>query len=225
MPTEIKICGLSDPEGVDAALEAGADYLGFVFFAASPRNLSPHRAAELAGRVRGRAGIVALTGDADDATLDAIVAALRPDLLQFHGRESPERVAFAQERLGRPVMKAIGLRGRDDLLQIAHYDIDRVLFDAKPSPDATRPGGNGSVFDWSILQYFEPPIPWFLSGGLDADNVGSAILVTGTLGVDVSSGVESAPGKKDPALIQAFVAAVRAVEQPWRAAAGAQTKV
>jgi phosphoribosylanthranilate isomerase len=214
MPTEVKICGLSDPESVDAALAAGADYVGFVFFARSPRYVTPARAAALAERARGKARIVALTVDADAATLAEIVETLQPDLLQLHGAETAERVAHVQAATGRPVMKAIGVAAPSDLATVPGYGAaERLLLDAKPPRDATRPGGNGAAFDWSILADFFPAKPWLLSGGLNAANVAEAIRATGARGVDVSSGVEVSPGSKDPALIHAFVAAVRAAER------------
>jgi phosphoribosylanthranilate isomerase len=220
MPITVKICGLSDEEGVDAALEAGADLVGFVFFPPSPRNILPTRAAELAARARGRAEIVALTVAADDAVLDEIVETLRPDVLQLHGKETPERAAAIRARTGRPVMKALGVAARGDLAAASRYDVDRILLDAKPPRDATRPGGNGAAFDWSVLQGFSCPQPWILSGGLDPSNVAAALAATGAAGVDVSSGVERAPGRKDPALIRAFVEAVRRADAPPRRMAG-----
>ncbi len=213
MPTEVKICGLSDEESVDAALRAGADYVGFVFFPPSPRNVALDRAAELARRARGRADIVALTVDADDALLHAIAETLRPDLLQLHGRESPQRAAAIRALTGRPIMKAFGVAARGDLAALSAHAADRFLLDARPPPDATRPGGNGAAFDWAILQGFSCGRPWLLSGGLTPANVAEALAAAGAAGVDVSSGVESAPGKKDPALIRAFVAAVREAER------------
>ena len=212
MPIEVKICGLSDPEGVDAAIAAGADYLGFVLFPKSPRNVSLARAAELAGRARGRTRIVALTVDAPDTALSDIAAALRPDLLQLHGSETAERVASVRQLLRRPVMKAVGIASRDDVSALGDFAADRLLLDAKAPADAALPGGNGARFDWSILQGFSTPLPWFLAGGLDPGNVGAAVRAARPSGVDVSSGVESAPGQKNPELIRAFVAAVRAAE-------------
>lgn len=212
-PTLVKICGLSSAPTLEAALEAGADMVGFVFFAPSPRNLSPDQARMLGKQVRGRAQKVALTVDADDATLDAIVDALAPDILQLHGKESPERVRTIRSRFGIPVMKAIGVATRADLDKASAYAgaADTILFDAKPAPEAVLPGGNGEAFDWSILEGFAADRPWMLSGGLDPTNVGAALTATGAGGVDVSSGVESAPGVKDPAQIAAFLAAVRAL--------------
>jgi phosphoribosylanthranilate isomerase len=187
--------------------------VGFVFFDPSPRNLSPKQARALASQVRARAQKVALTVDADDAKLDAIVDALAPDILQLHGKETPERVRAIGARFGIPVMKAIGVGSRADLQKAAAYAqaADTLLFDAKPAPEAVLPGGNGQAFDWSILSDFTAARPWLLSGGLDASNVAEALSATGALGVDVSSGVESAPGVKDPARIATFIAAVRAL--------------
>jgi phosphoribosylanthranilate isomerase len=219
MPTEVKICGLSDEESVDAALAAGADLVGFVFFARSPRNIGIDRAALLASRARGKAAIVALTVDAGDALLSEIAATLRPDLLQLHGGETPERVAFIRAENRRPVMKVMGVSDAEDLKALAAYGAaDRFLLDAKPPRDATRPGGNGAPFDWAILADFSSPKPWLLSGGLTPANVAAALQATGAAGLDVSSGVETAPGRKDPALIHAFVAAVRSAEAPVRRA-------
>ncbi len=221
MPTEVKICGLSEEESVDAALEAGADFVGFVFFARSPRNLSLTRAATLADRARGKAGLVALSVDADDAFLAAIAEALAPDLLQLHGRETPERAAAVRAATGRPVMKVVSVAVGADLAATRTYTAaDRFLIDAKPPKDATRPGGNARTFDWSILDGFVPEKPWLLAGGLDPQNVAEALRVTGAPGVDVSSGVESAPGKKDPALIRAFIQAVRDHDRPAQRLAG-----
>jgi phosphoribosylanthranilate isomerase len=211
--TIVKICGLSSAATLDAALEARADMVGFVFFEPSPRNLSLAQARSLATRVRGRAKKVVLTVDAEDAKLEAIIDALAPDILQLHGNEPPERVQAIRARFGIPVMKAIGIASRADLEKGNAYAevADTLLFDAKPAPEAVLPGGNGQVFDWSILRGFAAGRPWMLSGGLDAGNVGDALSATGARGVDVSSGVESAPGMKDPARIAAFIAAVRAL--------------
>jgi phosphoribosylanthranilate isomerase len=221
MPVEVKICGLSDEEGVDAALAAGADFVGFVFFAPSPRNVAPARAAALGARARGKAQVAALTVDAGDGLLVEVVEALRPDLLQFHGRETPERVAAIRARFGRPVMKAIGVAASADLAATIRYAAaDRFLLDAKPPTHATRPGGNAATFDWTLLAGFACSKAWLLAGGLTPENVAEALAASGAAGVDVSSGVESAPGKKDPALIQTFVAAVRAFERPLPRLAG-----
>jgi phosphoribosylanthranilate isomerase len=211
--TIVKICGLSIQASVDAALDAGADMLGFVFFGPSPRNVSLQAAAVLGASAKDRAQKVALTVDADDALIDAILATLQPDILQLHGRETPERVAGLRARTGRRVMKALGVSNREDLAEAKAYAeaADYLLFDAKPPKDSSRPGGNGLAFDWSILAGYEPQKPWLLSGGLDPSNVRAALQTTGAPGVDVSSGVESAPGVKDEAAIRAFVATVRAL--------------
>jgi len=208
----VKICGLSRADTVEAALEAGADMLGFVFFPPSPRHLQLAAARELGARVAGRAAIVALTVDADDATLADVVAALSPDWLQLHGSETPERSAAVRARFGLPVMKAIGVSTAGDLAAISRYAgaVDRVLLDAKPPKEATRPGGNARAFDWTLLSGVPLPSGWMLSGGLDPANVADAIRLTGAPGVDVSSGVERSPGVKDAALIRDFVARARA---------------
>lgn len=226
MHVEIKICGLTDETGVDAACGAGADLVGFVFFKKSPRHVTLATARDLASRVAGRAGTVALTVDADDATLDAIVEAVSPDYLQLHGAESPERCAEIRRRYARPVIKAFGIADAADVARIpSHFGaIDRILVDAKPPRDATRPGGLGQRFDWGLLDVLGAHLPLMLSGGLDATNVGEAIAIAGPDGVDVSSGVESAPGRKDPALIRDFVAAVRAAEADGTAAAVEELK-
>ncbi len=221
MKTTVKICGLASPDHVDTALEAGADMVGLVFFDASPRNVTHDAAAALAERARGRAGIVALSVDADDDKLAAIVAAVRPDLLQLHGQETPGRVAAINSEFGVPCMKAIGIADASDLARVNNYRAvcDRVLLDAKPPKDANRPGGLGATFDWTVLAGFNPGIDWMLSGGLNAENVSAALTATRAPGVDVSSGVESAPGEKDTGLIEAFVAAVRAHDADRAAAA------
>lgn len=212
MPIEIKICGLRDRPNVEAALDAGADMLGFVFFPPSPRHLDPAAAAPLMAAARGRALSVALVVDAADALLEAIVAAASPDMLQLHGRETPERVLEIKALTGLPAMKALGIAGPGDLRDVARYAgiADRILFDAKPPRDATRPGGHGNSFDWSILGALDPALPFMLSGGLEPGNVGAAIAAARPAGVDVSSGVERAPGIKDPALIRQFIANARA---------------
>jgi phosphoribosylanthranilate isomerase len=220
MPTEVKICGLSDPESVDAALQSGADYVGFVFFEKSPRNVELDHAAMLATRARGKAGIVALTVDAPDMLLSGIVDKLRPDFLQLHGMETPERVISIRERMKRPVIKVLGVAKARDLAEAGRYSAERLLLDAKPPRNASRPGGLGQTFDWSILADFRSSMPWFLSGGLTPGNVGGAIETLRPAGVDVSSGVESAPGRKDAGLIHAFIAAVRAADRPLRRVVG-----
>jgi phosphoribosylanthranilate isomerase len=207
----VKICGLATIEALDAALDAGADMTGFVFFPPSPRHLTFATARELGGRVRDRAQKVALTVDADDAVLEGIVEALRPDLLQLHGHEPPARVVALKKRFGLPVMKAIAVATEQDLAAVADYAAiaDRLLFDARATREATRPGGLGNVFDWHLLEDIRPGVPFVLSGGLDAANVAEALRITHAPGVDVSSGVERAPGEKDPEKIHAFVRAAR----------------
>ncbi|MBV8754292.1 MAG: phosphoribosylanthranilate isomerase [Hyphomicrobiales bacterium] len=210
----VKICGLSTAETLDVALEAGADAVGFVFFPPSPRHISYEAARVLGARVKGRAEKVALSVDADDATLDAVVDALRPAALQLHGKETPARVAAIKHRFGLSVMKAIPVEARADLAAVADYAgvADRLLFDARAPREATRPGGLGKSFDWRLLENLDPGVPFMLSGGLDAGNVAEALRVTRAHGVDVSSGVERTPGEKDPDKIRAFVRAARAAE-------------
>lgn len=211
MAFEVKICGLKTAGAVDAALEAGADLLGFVFFPKSPRHLPLEAAPELLARIEGRARKVALTVNADDALLADIIRAYGPDLLQLHGSESPERVLDVRARFGLPVMKALAVGQRADLDKVPAYVrvADRILFDAKPPKDALLPGGNGLAFDWNLLADLDVGRPVMLSGGLDADNVSQALQTVRVDGVDVSSGVEDAPGVKSPARIRAFVAAAR----------------
>jgi phosphoribosylanthranilate isomerase len=212
MKPDIKICGLSTPDTVAAALNGGASAIGFIFFAPSPRNVEPEQAAALRQAARGRAKAVAVTVDADDAFLDAIVGAMRPDLLQLHGKETPARVAEIKARYGLPAMKAISVREASDLDAVAGYRgvADRLLFDAKPPRNAALPGGNGLAFDWRLLATLDPGLDYMLSGGLNAANVGEAIRLLDPPGLDISSGVESAPGVKDTGLIAEFFAAVRA---------------
>jgi phosphoribosylanthranilate isomerase len=212
MKPDIKICGLSTPDTVAAALNGGASAVGFIFFAPSPRNVEPEQAAAMRQAARGRAKAVAVTVDADDAFLDAIVGAMRPDLLQLHGKETPARVAEIKARYGLPAMKAISVREASDLDAVAGYCgvADRLLFDAKPPRNAILPGGNGLSFDWRLLAALDPGLDYMLSGGLNAANVGEAIRLLDPPGLDISSGVESAPGVKDTDLIAEFFAAVRA---------------
>jgi phosphoribosylanthranilate isomerase len=222
MAVLVKVCGLGTPAALDAALAAGADMVGFVFFEASPRHVSLEAASDLAGRVAGRAEKVVLTVDADDASLAAAVAAFRPDLLQLHGRETPERVASVRARFGLPVIKAIGVADAADLDEVGRYEgvADRLLLDAKAPVHATRPGGHGISFDWSLVATARPRRPWLLAGGLTPETVATALAATGAPGLDVSSGVESIVGVKDAGRIAAFVAAARqheAVVAPRRA--------
>ena len=207
----VKICGLSTEETVEAAVAAGADMVGLVLFGRSPRQVTVARAAELARRARGRAEIVALTVDMDDGEMAAAVEAVRPDWLQLHGAESVERVAAVREAFAVKVMKALSIATSADLDRVAGYAAvsDRLLFDARPPKDADRPGGHGRMFDWRILAGFAPGVPWLVSGGLTPGNVAGALALSCADGVDVSSGVETAPGRKDRDLIRAFVAAAR----------------
>jgi phosphoribosylanthranilate isomerase len=210
----IKICGLSTPETLEAALDAGADMVGFVFFAPSPRNLSLDDAMALGAQAQGRAIRVALSVDADDAFLDAAVEAARPDMLQLHGKETPERVLDLKRRFGLPVMKAIHVSGPEDLAAVAAYEnaADRLIFDARPPKGAILPGGNGAAFDWAILDHVDTKLPWMLSGGINPANVVDAIAATRAPGVDVSSGVERSPGVKDAGLIADFIQRARGAQ-------------
>ena len=216
MSVLVKICGLKTPEALDVALEAGADMVGFVFFPPSPRHVGLAAAAELGRRVGDRARKVALTVDADDALLRGIIDALRPDLLQLHGAETPARVQAIKARFGLPVMKAIAVEARADLAAVKRYNTvaDRLLFDARAPREATRPGGLGKPFDWHLLEELDLAVPYMLSGGLDPDNVAAALRITSAPGVDVSSGVERAPGEKDHDKIRAFIRAARRVQMP-----------
>lgn len=212
MSLDIKICGLSTAETIAAALDGGASHVGFIFFPKSPRNVTPEEAGRLREAARGRALAVAVTVDADDAALDEIVAAMAPDMLQLHGRETPARVAEVKARYKLPVIKALSVAERADLEAIRPYAgiADRFLLDAKPPKGAKLPGGNGVSFDWRLLQGLSGEIDYLLSGGLDAGNVGEALALVSPPGLDLSSGVESAPGVKDPALIKRFFDAVAA---------------
>jgi phosphoribosylanthranilate isomerase len=220
MPLTIKICGLRTREALDVALHTGADMVGFVFFPPSPRHIDLAAARELGAHVRGRAKKVALSVDADDALLAASIEALSPDILQLHGKETPRRVLAVKARFHLPVMKAIAVERSDDLACVPDYAevADRLIFDARAPRAATRPGGLGKPFDWRLLKNLDPRAPFMLSGGLDPDNVAEAIAITRAGGVDVSSGVERAPGEKDPDLIRAFVRAARGAENGKRAA-------
>lgn len=211
----VKICGLSTRETLEVALDAGADMVGFVFFPPSPRHLSLEAGRDLGRQVKRRALKVALTVDADDATLDDIVDALSPDILQLHGKESAARLRDIRQRFGRPVMKAVPVATAADLAVLPGYAAvaDRILFDARAPKDATRPGGLGAPFDWHLLENLDLELPYMVSGGLHADNVAEALRVTRAGGVDVSSGVESAPGVKDPEMIKAFIRACRATQE------------
>ena len=215
MKEMIKICGLATPEAIIAARDGGATHLGFIFFEKSPRNITPQLAAELAVGA-GECATVAVTVSADDDFLDGIVGAMAPSMLQLHGNESPDRVADLKARHGLPVMKALAIRAPDDLERMRAYEgiVDLFLLDAKPPKGSELPGGNGVSFDWSLLAGLETGTPVVLSGGIDLDNVRDAVSRVGDpatclTGIDVSSGVESAPGVKDPAKISALLAACR----------------
>jgi phosphoribosylanthranilate isomerase len=211
MSVAAKICGLSSEAAIDAAVIGGAAYVGFVFYPPSPRAVTPARAGALCAAVPAAVTRVALFVDADDAAIDAALAAAPIDLLQFHGAETPERVAAAKRRFGRPVMKAVAIAGLDDLAIAADYEetADLLLFDAKPPPTATRPGGNGLAFDWQLIAGREWRLPWMLSGGLTTELLREAVRVSGAGIVDISSGVESAPGRKDTNKIRAFLEVAR----------------
>lgn len=215
MSLTVKICGLSTPETLDVALQAGADMVGFVFFPASPRHIGLETARELGRQAKGHAVKVALTVDADDATLANIVETLRPDILQLHGAESVARLRDIKQAFGLPVMKAIPVESSEDLATLAGYAAvaDRILFDARAPKGATRPGGLGAAFDWRLLEKLDLKLPFMVSGGLNAGNVADAVRITRAGGVDVSSSVERAPGVKDPELIRAFIRAARATEE------------
>ena len=215
MSLMIKICGLSTRETLDVALQAGADMAGFVFFPASPRHIGLNTARDLGRQARGRALKVALTVDADDATLANIVEALQPDILQLHGKETVARLRDIKQIFGLPVMKAIAVETPADLAALPGYAVvaDRILFDARAPKEATRPGGLGAVFDWHLLENLDLKRPFMVSGGLHAGNVAEAVRVSRAGGVDVSSGVEGAPGVKDPEMIRAFIRAARATEE------------
>lgn len=207
----VKICGLTTVQAVADAVRAGADYVGFVFFPPSPRNVALDQAAILASNVPAGVTKVALTVDADNAALDALVGQVAIDMLQLHGHEPPARVAEIRARYGIAVMKAVGLADRADLEILDSYlpVSDQILVDAKPPKDAPLPGGNGLSFDWRLLQGRHWPCPWMLAGGLTPANVAEAIQLTGAAQVDVSSGVERAPGEKDVALMSAFIQAAK----------------
>ena len=211
--TQAKICGLKTPEAVAAAVAGGAAYLGFVFFGKSPRNLLPQDAARLVAPLKqaSAAKIVALTVNPEDAELEALLATFHPDLIQLHGSETPQRVAAIRAATGLPIIKAVGVSDSSDIAAARAYEgaADHLMFDAKPPTGADRPGGHGTTFDWTLLDSVKFERPWFLAGGLDPWNVAEAAKLSRAPLVDVSSGVERGPGVKDPALITAFLEAVR----------------
>lgn len=211
----VKICGLSTRETLDVALDAGADMVGFVFFPPSPRHLTLETARDLGRHARRRAVKVALTVDADDATLANIVEAIQPDILQLHGKETVARLRDIKQKFGLRVMKVIAVETAADLASLPGYAAvaDSILFDAHAPRGATRPGGLGAVFDWHLLENLDLKLPFMVSGGLNAGNVAEAVRVTRAGGVDISSGVERAPGIKDPEMIRTFIRAARATEE------------
>ena len=219
MPVKVKICGVRTPAIIDTAAEAGADYVGMVLFPNSPRHVEIEEARVLAAIAKGKIGRVAVLVDPDDALIDAVVARVRPDLLQLHGGETPDRVASIKARAGLPVMKAIAVTEACDVADADKYaaSADFILFDAKASPDALLPGGNGVPFNWDALKGIKPPFA--LSGGLTPDTVGAAISATGAALVDVSSGVERAPGEKDAKLVRRFIQAAKSAAAQARAKA------
>jgi len=212
MSAKTKICGLSTPEAVSAAVDGGAGWIGFMFFAKSPRNIAPDAAGRLAPPARAKnVKVVAVLVDPSDNEVDAVVAGLAPDLLQLHGKETPARVREIGQRSGRGLIKVLSVSEAADLAPATAYEtlVDHLMFDAKAPKDADRPGGLGAPFDWTLLSGRRFARPWFLAGGLDPWNVAGAIAASGAPLLDVSSGVERGPGLKDPALITAFLDAVR----------------
>jgi phosphoribosylanthranilate isomerase len=212
MRLDIKICGLKTPEAVDHAVALGATHIGFIFFGKSPRHIEPADAGRLADRVRGRAKIVSVSVDADNDELDEIMAMIRPDILQLHGRENPDRVLTVKAVTGLPVWKALSISEAKDLERADDYDgiANRYLFDAKRPKNSELPGGNGVSFDWTLLAGLSEQIDYMLSGGLDKDNVAEALRIAKPTGIDLSSGVESSPGVKSLQMMDEFFAAVRA---------------
>lgn len=220
MPIAVKTCGLSDRRAVDAALTGGARFLGFVFFPPSPRDVPPGRAAALSAGLPDGTASVGVVVDPDDEFIDGILSETRLDYIQLHGNESPARAQAIRARTGCRIIKAISVSEASDIARADDYreNADLILFDAKAAADASRPGGNAQAFDWQLFRAAPPPSTgWLLSGGLDADNVGEAIRITRARAVDVSSGIESAPGRKDPEKIGAFLAAAAATPAPGEA--------
>lgn len=214
MKTQVKICGLKTAEAAERAVALGASHVGFIFFPKSPRNIEPDDAGRIADRIRGQAKIVAVTVNADNDELDEIVSALNPDILQLHGSEDAERLLTVKAMYGLPVMKALSVREASDLEKIDAFIgiADRFLFDAKPPKGSDLPGGNGVSFDWKLLDALDGSVDYMLSGGLNADNIGEAMAQTSAHAIDISSGVESAPGVKDLKLMESFFNAVRQAE-------------
>ena len=211
MSVKVKICGITDVDAMEAAMDGGADMVGFVFYPKSPRAIDPAEAAELADILPEGIQKVGLFVDADDALLDSVISQLRLDVIQCHGQESPERIQAIRLEYGLPVIKAIAIAEPADVASMEPYlDVaDQLLFDTKPPAGALLPGGNAVSFDWTLLRDKNIGLPWMLAGGLTADNVAEAIRISGAKAVDVSSGVETAPGQKDPAKILAFIKAAK----------------
>lgn len=218
MGIQVKICGINSVESADAAVRAGVDFAGLVFFPTSPRNLTREQGATLAERMRGRSRLVALMVDAKDEEIGAVVKAVQPDFLQFHGSESPERVGVVRSQFGVPVIKALAIADAVDLTRADGYAdaAEMFLFDAKAPANAVRPGGHGAAFDWQLLRGRSFSRPWLLAGGLDTENVARAIRSSGAPGVDVSSGVERAPGEKDLDKIREFIRVARKAEREMK---------
>lgn len=215
MKLDIKTCGLKTEEAVDRAVALGATHIGFIFFEKSPRHIEPADAGRLADRIRGKAKIVSVSVDADNDDLDEIIDLIRPDMLQLHGKETPERVLTVKAVTGLPVIKAFSIQTADDLKKIDAYDgiANRFLFDAKPPKNSELPGGNGVSFDWHLLAGLDPSVDYFLSGGLNKDNIGEALRIARPHGIDASSGLESSPGVKDVRMIEEFFAAIERARQ------------
>jgi phosphoribosylanthranilate isomerase len=221
MTLDIKICGLKTEEAVDRAVALGATHIGFIFFAKSPRHIEPADAGRLADRVRGKVKIVSVSVDPDNDDLDEIVALMRPDILQLHGRETPDRLLTIKAVTGLPVWKALSIADADDLRRIDAYDgiANRFLLDAKPPRNSELPGGNGVSFDWRLLSGLDASVDYMLSGGLNKDNVGEALSIARPTGIDTSSGVESSPGVKDLDMMDEFFKAVRLAQASSNVAA------
>lgn len=211
MAIQVKICGVTTGEAADAAVKAGADFVGLVCHPGSPRNLDPYLATALSARLKGRVRIVALVADADDEFIAGVTTVIKPDYLQLHGKETPARVGAIKGRFGIPIIKALAIAEAGDFADVAAFEsaADMLLLDAKAPESATRPGGHGAAFDWQLLRGRRFSRPWLLAGGLNAGNVARALAISGAPGVDVSSGVETAPGQKSPEMIRAFVEAAR----------------
>ena len=221
MTTDIKICGLKTEEAVDRAVALGATHIGFIFFAKSPRHIEPADAGRLADRVRGKVKIVSVSVDADNDNLDELIDLIRPDILQLHGKETPDRVLGIKAVTGLPVWKALSIADADDLRRIEAYDgiANRFLLDAKPPKNSELPGGNGVSFDWRLLSGLDGSVDYMLSGGLNKNNIGEALRIARPTGIDTSSGVESSPGVKDLKMMDEFFEAVRLAQAASNVAA------